>query len=444
MSMKIPSSLDDASAVIEKFDSFPVEKRVEIFRKLSAQAKEELLECIARPQSLTRRLSDEEAFFTIKELGEENAPALVASTSGRQLQYILDIDMWNKDQFDVGSAARWLNTLARLGDEKLIQFAQAVDPELLVTALSRIVRVVIRNPDYDFMEQQDSLPPYTLDDTFYVDFRIPEMDETIKRLLESLFHWKTEYYFAIMEELARGLHVEIEETALKWRRARLADHGFPEFDEALDIYKYLARREVTTEPGGDILRSEEDGRMWDDRILDYPLAVLNEETLLKRLIREIDEPREKDRLCTELAHVANKVMVADGRDPGSPNELYGSLRKVGGFVSIALEESCGDNMGEALDLLRANHSEILFRRGFSLVLDLRKQAHRFVGQYEGGVENLGHPLAELIDGLFRKRPYYAAQALGENEAREFEFLSDIERISALMTPEAVEDRWEHI
>ncbi len=86
--------------------------------------------------------------------------------------------------------------------------------------------------------------------------------------------------------------------------------------------------------------------------------------------------------------------------------------------------------------------EILFRRGFSLILDLRKDAQKLVRNYEGGVENLGHPLAELLKALFQKRPFYAGNVIGDDKVREFAQIEDILIIRKLMDQASFEDSWE--
>ena len=168
------------------------------------------------------------------------------------------------------------------------------------------------------------------------------------------------------------------------------------------------------------------------------------ENLFRRCLNEIVDSSELDRLTTELAHLGNKVMVADGQQPGSVNQLYQSLRKVSGYINMALEELCDEDVSKGSALLTANHMEHLFRRGFSLILDLRKEAQELLRQYEGGVENLGHPLAGLVQGLMQPRPYYAGNMIGENEPRSFEKLDDIKSIRRLMSKESIEESWEPI
>ncbi|MFH1112369.1 MAG: DUF6178 family protein [Pseudomonadota bacterium] len=438
--MENKDSVEEAIQIVEIFNTLPVEKRVSIFRDLSAEAREGLISSVARPAELMRALSPEEVFFTIKDLGEENALGLISATSGSQLLYLLDVDLWKNDMFHTPSATRWLEIISSIGQDKMLHLLQTSDPELVVTAMNKFITVKVRNPEVDLLEQRDTLPPFTLDDVFFLDFMVHESREAIKSFLGVMFEWNTKYYFGVMEELAMGLNLETEEMAGKWRRSRLADKGFPEFDEALEIYQYLLRGQIAESPfSGEDMREEDDDSapsIW------YPLKVLTEDTLFKRSLKEISDSRENDRLSVELAHLANKVMVADGRDPGSVEELQGSLKKVGGYINIALEEFCEDDATRAAGLLRANHVEFLFRRGFSLILDLRKEAQKLLRDYDGGVENVGYPLAGLLKGLLQNRPYYAGNVMGETKVRNFETMHDLESIRDLLDQGTLEESWE--
>lgn len=439
--MKEPTSTEDAIRIVERFDTLPVGRRVDIFRGLSAQAREELIEVIARPGEITRHISEEEMFFTIKELGGENALGLLAATTGKQLLYLLDIDLWKKDQFDAEMAGHWLDIISRIGENKILQFLQVVDPELLITALRPLIRVEIRDPDTDLAEQRDSLPSFTLEDVFFLDFLDSRWEESLRLIAEMVFRWKPEYYFGLMEELARGEHLANEELALKWRLGRLSDHGIPVFEEALEVYNYVGHAEINQESQESPVSSAQgsDGPLV---VLDYPLKLLQWDDFFSKCLPEIDDPNELDRITVQLAHLANKVIIADGRDPGSVNQVYGSLSKVSGLISVALEDVCGKDMARGVQMLRANHLEMLFRRGFSLVQELAHEARAFVTRTEGGVENLGTPLAGLLSALLQKRPRFGGVPPADAAPREFRSMDDLEIIRRFMSSEAAGERWE--
>ncbi|MFC1833253.1 DUF6178 family protein [Thermodesulfobacteriota bacterium] len=439
--MKKPRSTEEAVQIIETFDILQVDKKIEIFRGLSAQAREELLGVILRPGEIVRKISEEEMFFTVKQLGEENAIGHIALCTGKQLQYILDLDLWTKDVFDPRSAIRWLYLLARAGENKVVQFVQVSDPELVLTILRGFVKVQVVDPDTDLTEQLDYLPDFTLDDTFFIDFPYPGTDEFLKVVVGAIFQWNIEYYAGLMHELNFGASVETEELALKWRRARLWDHGFPSLDEAMEIYHYYNGR-LHTDATGEESHVDSPSLRLSSKLMDYPLKVISAGNLLRRFLTGMEDDAERDRVVTQLAHLANKVMVADGGDPGVLENLQGSLEKVSGYINMALEDACADDSSVGSALLKYNHVETLFRRGFSLVLKVQREARKLADNYQGGIENMGYPLAGLIRGLLQKKPIFAANALGERNAREFSSLEDLDLIRRLMASDSLEGRWE--
>lgn len=441
--MNGPTSTEEAVRVIEKFDTLTFEKRWQVFKSLSSLARAQLLEVVASPGELLRNISEEEMFFMIKQTAGETGLNLLALTTGRQLRYLLDLELWKNDMFDPVAADRWVEILTRIGRDKTLQFVQVTDPELLVTTLHSLVEVQVRNPDVDLAEQMDYLPPFTLDEQFFVKFRRGGTEDAVRSLLETIFDWDDEFYFFLMRELSTGVTTEAQEMASKWRRARLSDHGFPEFDESLMVYQYIPHQELKETP--DDTRSDSSGGIEESGgYQDYALSVIREDNFLKQSLALIHDETEMDRIAVELAHLANKVIVADGRDPGSGDDLQRSLRKVSGYINMALEEMCSGNIEQAAGMLKANHMEILFRRGFSLILDLRKDAQKLLRDYVGGVENLGHPLAGLLNGLLQKRPVYAENVFGAVKSREFEYLEDIRYIKSLLDPASIEDNWEPV
>lgn len=433
---------EEAARIVESFDNLPARKRVEIFRDLSAKSREALIAACRRPSEIMRGISEEEIYFTIKEVGEENAPAIIAMTTGRQLQYVLDVELWKKDMLDRKAAGRWLEFIAARGDDKILQFVQVVESELLFAVLGRFLKVAMRDPELDLTEQMDSLPAFSLDDLFFIEFAAPDSEESLKRILEVIFRWNTQYYLTLMEHLVWDNHMEHEEAARRWRTSRLAEKGFPEYDEVLEIYQYIAKEQLF-EPS-DALSSEYEEEEHAHSMVSFPLKVLDSNNLFRRSLDKMSTAEERDRLCGELAHLANKVIIADGKDPGSAEEIRASLRKVGAYINMALEDMCDEDVLTATGLLRSNHMELLFRRGFSLILDLRKDVQRFIRDYEGGAENLGSPLAGLVNGLLQKRPFFAGDVFENQHAREFEFLNDIAMIKKLMDRSALEDKWEPI
>ncbi len=430
----------EAVEIISAFDRLPLEKRLTLFRGLTARSREDLLAASQRPTEIMRRVSEEEVFYTIKQLGESDAPTIIALTTRKQFQYIMDVDLWKKDMLDLNAASRWLNIIAAAGEQKILQFVQITDSELLITLLGKFLKIITRDEDCDLTEQLDSLPAFTLDDVFYIEFTSPDTEDALKRILESIFRWNNIFYLHLMEHLTWDNKIEIEELARKWRAARLSEKGFPEFDEVLEIYQYLHKNGIHY-PADDMLSPHEEAEA-PEPLMEFPLKVLESNNLFRRSLARTALLEERDRMSRELAHLANKVIIADGKDPGSLEEIGASLNKVAAYINIALEEICDEDVTNAARILQTNHMELLFRRGFSLILDLRKDVRQFIRNYEGGIENLGNPLAGIVSGLLQKRPYYAGNVFENQPPREFEFLQDINSIRGMMNQQALEEKWE--
>jgi hypothetical protein len=438
--MKMPVASEEAIRVIEAFEGLPLKRRVEIFRDLTPEAREELVQSMSRPGEIVRRCSEEEIYFTIKALGVDRAPGLVALTTGRQLIHLLDMDLWKRGILDPESASRWIQMLARIGREKILHMIQVVDPELVLSALQNLISVAARDPDVDRLEESDQVPEFTLDDTYYIEFAGSLHEEPIKIFLGSVFEYDPEYYFSLMQELVSTSKLESEDIALRFRNARLADKGFPDFDEAMEIYRYVKKDSLSMDQRGFAPRDEETEA--PQTLLVYPFKALKDDSLLKQTLDRIDDPDEVHSLALQLAHLGNKVMVADAKDPGSLEELQKSLEKVEGYINIALEERCGRDLDLAVNLVASNHVELLFRRGYSRILELRGEAEAFVQKLGEEIGNLGYPMALVIKSLLQKRPLFAGDQSRDHEPREFESLSDIRYVRSILDRDSFEDRWE--
>ncbi|MGC8603270.1 MAG: DUF6178 family protein [Desulfomonilaceae bacterium] len=430
------------SKIVKTFDSFPLKKKISFFCKLSPLGRQAFLENLSEPEILIDKIAVEEIYFTIKSLGLDEADRLLLLTNSNQLKYILDLELWNRDRLDFQACVYWLNKIVRLGEDKLFQFLSMADHELLVTIFNKVIRVKSARLDIDLTEQLDILPPYTLDNIYFIDFREKVHQEAIMTLLQDIFKWNELFYFQLMQNLTTFFcPLEIEDMAYKWRNARLADKGFPDFEEALEIYRYLPSFFLDKNLSKD---SELLGSNAIDSIINYPFVLIPAHCFFRDCLNSITDQWILDRISHELANLANKVIVADSMDYGEIEDLTHSLEKVSGYINIALQNNCGNDIDKGINLLRQFHMEILFRSGYSLIIDLQREARSLVKYYIGGLENMGNPLSGLLKGLFYKRPFYAENVLTNKKPRNFNSLNDIDTIRGLLRKKNTEDQWEPI
>ena len=126
---------------------------------------------------------------------------------------------------------------------------ESLDAELLTLALRARIGVV-QKPD----EKEGWSPPessQTLEGQFYYwaladGDDIADVTEHLRALFEEAY-WS---YFRLMHAVQWELDSDSEEWALRWRTGRLEDLGFPTWDDAMRVYRFLeppARRALPSE-----------------------------------------------------------------------------------------------------------------------------------------------------------------------------------------------------
>ena len=96
-----------------------------------------------------------EVFLTVKEIGERNAFDLIQLTTPEQFMYLLDLDLWKKDELDPARLFIWIEILAGCAESKLHEFLGTADQELLATLFRRVLRVhKTESTDEEVVDQQ--------------------------------------------------------------------------------------------------------------------------------------------------------------------------------------------------------------------------------------------------------------------------------------------------
>jgi len=433
-----------SKALLQALKDLPVARLEQLLRTLSPKAVVALIESLDHPETIVSRLRNHDFYYLVKEAGHGEAMPLLSAGSVKQLLFCSDIEFWKRDMIYPPNVRKWIEIFSKLELHKIEELLGHIDPELLVSILRPFMKARTRNLDLDYLEELDTLPAFTLDNIFFLAFPEPYLENALKTILESLFMLDSNYYYSLMLFLASGVTTEAEDTALRLRTARLAEQGFPSFEDAQAIYHDQVAASFAFRRESSPFRPDEHEGKQSFISLSYPLQSVHKDSLFMRCLNEVEDPQEQDRISLELAQVANKIMVADGLDPSEPKDLYCSLEKASGYINIALEELSSGSLPAAAPDLREYHMEHLFRRGFQSIQWLRKDAYRFISKYEGGIENLGYPLAMLLRDLMKKRPLFAAQAMGESKSRNFETSGDLRFVRNLLSENYLEGSWENL
>ena len=394
---------EDPTEVQKIFNSLPIKNQLDIVLRAHGKDRLHYLFLSEHPEQLVQQLPELEVFLTVKEVGEKDSVDLLSLTTAEQFQYILDLDLWKRDQLEPEKVLQWMEILIESGDKKATQFIQSTDPELIVLLLKRFLRVLTLEGEP--VEVRDRLPLFTLDQHYFIDFKGKGAREILQPFLEICYRVDEKGYRRLMDFLIVELESELEETGYRLRNGRLADYGFPDFEEALEIYSFVNPDSLTGERRPSQIRDMEGT---ETKSPTFYLAFQNEGPLLSSILSRIN-PHEQDRMSQEITSLCNKAIVAEGLDLSNIAGMERAIRKVYHYLNLGLQYLSREEEGKAFELVQSLPMQRLFQCGVSTTILLRRKAESILKGpwFSGRQENLvlldtSH--FEKFEGILRKRP----------------------------------------
>jgi hypothetical protein len=390
---------------------------------------------IAEPDAarLVPRLPMQELYFAIQEVGLADAHELVALASPEQLQGFLDLDAWERDQFDSSRMAPWIDALVEAGPEKLGAVMAALDPEEVALYLARQARI------YDLELDQPPDEPeghfYPTPDRFFLLDILPagERGKALERMIDWLYRADLELGRRVVMSAKWELPSDLEEHAYRWRSGRMADLGYAEFYDALSVYRFLDPASVRLDEGtGGV---EEPAA----RLPVQLTSTLDPHGMLARALGTISDERELERLQAQLMTLVNRVMAADLVAPGDLAAAGEALGRVAGYLGLGVEYLGRGNLSQAGRALSTVALERIFRVGVSLTLQLKTLADTL---WEKGRVRVGAlllidpPFDAVLEALRLTRPQYPAVLDEAGPPRPFSTLAEIGRAAAALSEAA--------
>ena len=359
----------DRSAAQRALAALPLETQAELVCDTPVARRAALIELLPEPEGVIPLLPEAELCFTVKAIGLESASWLLAYTTPEQVVACLDLDAWQGAQPDRRNLDGWIAALVEAGEEPLLRGLQALDPELLTLFLKAHLEVFVHaSGDNDW---QPPAGAETLDGQIY--FRtLDEGDDTsaIVALLRTLFEHDYWTYFRLLQSVIWELPTENEEWALRWRAGRLEDMGFPSWEEAMNVYRFLAPEQRGTLPP-DLSPLATDARWRLPVAIPRLPAKPGVGALLFETIAALDDA-ERLTAFQALVALANKLAVADRLPLSDAESTPRAIEKAARFASSGLEFLARENRLEPVEVLRRTPLERVFRVGANLEPDAAK------------------------------------------------------------------------
>jgi hypothetical protein len=373
-------------------------------------------------------LSPTEMFELVHEVGFEDAQALIEYATPAQIQGCFDLDGWSKDHLEVAPIKPWLAALVEVGFEKVGEVWKDLDAELRALILQKQVVVYDTTQNEGPDENSDAAIMPTPDRFFLVELTGDEDTQRLtQRLIEDLYRADDSLARHTLMVARSEPSAELEEMAYRWRSGRLADLGYVDFYEALDLFRPLTLDQVAIGEGS------------QDRILDeepprLPLAIAEEvigRSFLARAMASIDDAVEAERLESALTVLVNKVLAAGRAKPGQAEVLRRGALYATATLSLGLETVARGDLTRARDALHTVGLARLFRVGYAVTQRLAKLASALAPRSL----TAGSPTRDLVAGLCSPRPLFARAADDPPQPglRPFESQTDLRRAGELLT-----------
>jgi hypothetical protein len=423
--LTLPEDPKEAKAV---FQSLTPQHQLE--RVLRSRGKERLhtIFLSEHPESLIQSLPEQEIFLTVKEVDERDCLDLISLTTPEQFQYLLDLELWKRDQIDPEKILHWIEILLESGEKKVSQFFRTADPEFIALILKKFLRVTTL--DGEPIEKMDSLPLFTLDQFYFIDFKGVKTREVLEPFLRAFYRIDPEGYRRLMEALICELESELEEIGYRLRSGRLNDYGFTDFEEALEIYQFIPPDSLLKKVGSPESKPLEPLKRESSF---YYLTYQTEGPFFSNMLSRIDDPEELDRLKQEITSLCNKAIVAETIDLSNLSGMERAVKKAYHYLNLGLQYSSGEDEKRALEILRFHPIQKLFQCGVSLTLLLRRKAETILKGpwFEGDRQNLvllDPPHFEKMEGVLRKRPAFYRDGVFDD----FKDLRDLKEMNSFL------------
>ncbi len=401
-------------------------ERGEILELPAGEAIESILDA-KYPAAIVHSFPEQDFHLLIHETGLNDSLPLLALASKKQLEYILDTEIWDRDRIAIRPATAWIAIFLQADMDRMVEWFMSEKSELIEFFLYNNIEIKIREHDQDPDELGEGF--ITVDNTLYI--KIPEArheeeegepyEEYRKELLQTLIRKFADLDYAryrnILLETMSMIPSEYEEEEFRMRNVRLAEKGFLPFEEAVSIYQHISRRNLRKT--GKNARPHHEDPTSQFMVPQYHSGMLVEDSLFKKAIKNILSQEALMQIEMDFAGLCNQVISADLTVIRSRDELGEIVKKACGYLNIGIETIFADDPESTDAVGGPTASEILqrfslahiFRAGYSRAIDLKLKAEKW--NRESWFESAGLPLnfwgekwLGVLGGLLIKKPKF--------------------------------------
>jgi len=388
-------------------NQLPLEEQTSLVLLAPWEKRHDIILLSHHSRELVQSMPVEELFWTIKAIGTQDALHLLGLATPQQIQFFLDLDLWYKDKLRPDKIAGWLLLLNESDPNALsawIYLCHSRDQWLIPAMLRMFITVQKRADDMDIQEAKDILPPFSLDNNYFIGFKKQELQPIIANFIYKLLQVSPGLYRDTLETILTETPGETLEHAYRLRKARLSDWGIPDYYDSLNIYAELLPDQVRRVPLSDPPPLSDDMPAVPAFI---PTLYIEEDyPFLQEALQGIAGTPAMERVLWEWAGTANKLLMADLVDLDEPEILKHTLFKAAALLNLGLELLHYTKGLDPITILRESVIEDLVRVANTSVKALSAQVNELVeqGLIPPNLSHIPEDFLPFIKGLLQDRP----------------------------------------
>jgi hypothetical protein len=381
------------------------------------------------PEAEVRALSVPELYFLIDEVGLGDCTELLALADSEQVQGCFDMEIWDRDQMQMEALLPWMGALQEMGFEHFAGVWQALDPELTALTLRRNTEIYDLSLG-DEPPEDEERPAYTTPDSFFHVVFTSEDEEVNKqlyRIIEDLYRADLQLARHALMGARSELPSYLEEMSYRWRSGRMADLGYVDFYEALEVFRPIDPGSVRIGEGTAAMGV---GPIADERSDTLPVPVLEPvvgRSFLARALEQISDARTVEGVQSALLYLVNRALSASRVPPGNREAVELASLHVAATTALGLEYVSDGDLDRAVEALTTISLTRLHRLGYTLGLRLA----RFARVLAPRALCADARTQRILEALLGRRPFYpvALESEASSELRPLESLRDLSAVA---------------
>ena len=398
-----------------------------------------------RPEakSIIQAMPPQPLYYSIKHRGLAECTDVLPLLTGDQFTRMLDYDIWHQDALSLSRFVNWIEAYAQVSPKELCTRFVDLDEEYQLSLLQGKF-AVFTEEDLSQMpeEQKDDLFPMPCKTIFYRLFA-NDADESaaLQVLMSAIIEENLSYAYALIRHCSYMPPNEAEGLNRQFRLARLEEDGFVSYQESLQLFSvaevapiiskwasFRAEHSVT-----DISFQPDNARSYMDRVLE--LAQSHGWT--------VDE---QFTIHQGLLYVTNALTAASQVEAHDAHGLARVMELGRGMIGLGLEALSGGQELLALEILKQEAPQALFKVGNNLIGNLRQgflsrckrydlpASHELdraykMNKFSTSLEFLdskwrdfvGFETTEVLRGLFNRYPMTPSAVSRDNDVKRYQF-----------------------